>query len=784
MRFRLLVALIVLSFCQGRCYGQAFIEGVFPPSLKRGETTRIELSGTDLETAHQLWTSLPTKLVSTERISVDSRGQVFADIQVANDAPLGLYGLRLATNDGLSNPHLFAIDDLPTTKEQELGKEETNNNMFDRAQLIELPSCLVGVCRPADVDHFCFDVVADELLSFEVVGSRLGKGFDPLITILDEKQRYLTDRDNDVGLFFDSRFQFRFKKAGRYTVRLHDARYQGSDHWSYMLRIGRFPVARVAIPSTIPAGENVTVLFPQLASTTTTVQLADTTRGTFFFDFRRPGDQGSTWLPLTVSSLPNHLEKEPNDEQPEATAVTVPGNLHGVLAKENDWDWYSFDLKKGTAISLRVETRTIGSPADVELSLYDATGKLLKQVDDVGFDDARFDFTAPEDGCYRLAVHDVVQHGGPAFAYRVEINESAPLLQLQSEIGRMAIPQGNWQPLPLAIGRTRFDAPVQLVLDGAPDGITLEVNEVGAGVTSFVARLQVDDDVPAGLYTLQVVGTSTVNDQLQLSAIATTRPLIDKLPTGRGPHGEPFELREDQRRLPQTLTDRIAVLVTPPSPYDFQLTSPLVILPRYLSTQFQFNVTTDGEFKENITFVARGGELEWDNLREPRVVTSIPEVAGAQDGVTAVFSSKVNTAILTQRVTVTSTARLDNRLIHLTRTFDLTIQEAFKPTGAEESYQAEPGELLTVRIEANRLPPYAGLVRVAPQQVAGIPLPASIEIPADQTGVEVKIQVAADAKPGSHAIKLEGSGRVAKFDEQASGTITIVIKPAESDENK
>jgi hypothetical protein len=152
--------------------------------------------------------------------------------------------------------------------------------------------------------------------------------------------------------------------------------------------------------------------------------------------------------------------------------------------------------------------------------------------------------------------------------------------------------------------------------------------------------------------------------------------------------------------------------------------------------------------------------------------------------VTAVFSSKVNTAILTQRVTVTGTARLDNRLIHLTRTFDLTIQEAFKPTGAEESYQAEPGELLTVRIEANRLPPYAGLVRVAPQQVAGIPFPASIEIPADQTGVEVKIQVAADAKPGSHAIKLEGSGRVAKFDEQASGTITIVIKPAGGDENK
>ena len=121
-------------------------------------------------------------------------------------------------------------------------------------------------------------------------------------------------------------------------------------------------------------------------------------------------------MPLTVSSLPNELEKEPNAEQQSATVVTVPGNLSGVLSKENDWDWYSFKLKKGASISLQAETRTLGSPADVELSLYDASDKLLKWVDDVGFDDARFDFTAPEDGSYLLAVYDVVQHGGPAYA--------------------------------------------------------------------------------------------------------------------------------------------------------------------------------------------------------------------------------------------------------------------------------------------------------------------------------------------------------------------------------
>ena len=784
MRFRILVAALTLSLVQGTVYGQAFIERVFPPSVQRGKTTRVELVGEKLETAHSVWTTLSTELVSMTRIVVDKQGVVFADIRVTSDAPLGLYGMRLATNDGLSNAHLFAIDDLPSTSEDEIEKKDLDNNRFAEAQAITLPCSLAGICRPSDLDHFSFDVKAGELLSFEVVGSRLGKGFDPVITILDEKQQFVTDRDNDVGLFFDSRFQFHFKKAGRYTIRLHDARYQGSDHWAYMLRIGRFPVARVAIPSTLPTGKDVTLLFPQLADTTSTVQLPGTRQGTFFFDFRREGDDASTWLPLTVSSLPNELEKEPNDEKQSATVVTVPGNLSGVLGKENDWDWYSFKLKKGENISLQAETRTLGSPADVELSLYDASDKLLKRVDDVGFDDARFDFTAPEDGSYLLAVYDVVQHGGPAYAYRVEINSLSPTLQIRSEIGRMAIPQGTWQPLPLAISRARFNTPVQLSLQGAPAGMTLAVDEVAEGVSAFVGQIHVSKDVPAGLYSLQVVGTSTVNDQLQLSTIASSQPLIDKVPTGRGPHGEPFELREDQRRLPQTLTDRIAVLVTPPSPFDFQITSPLVILPRYLSTEFQFNVTSSNSLTEKISFEARGGELEWNNLREPRVIASIPDVLGSQDSITGSFRSEVNTALLTQRVTITGTASQDNRLIHLTRTLELKIEEAFRPSGADESYQAVPGELLTVRIQANRLPPFAGTVRVAAKQVEGIPFPESIEISPEQSVVEVKIPISADAKPGTHAITLEGSARVAKFNEQSNGKITIVIKAAEGGEKK
>ena len=45
--------------------------------------------------------------------------RAYFDVKVDRDAPLGLYGLRLATRSGLSNVKLFLIDDLPVVNERE-----------------------------------------------------------------------------------------------------------------------------------------------------------------------------------------------------------------------------------------------------------------------------------------------------------------------------------------------------------------------------------------------------------------------------------------------------------------------------------------------------------------------------------------------------------------------------------------------------------------------------------------------------------------------------------------
>jgi len=436
MRSETMRALVLLGLVWGwsdSCNAEIFIEHVFPPCVQPGQTTHITLVGAELQDATALWTTLPADSVKSQWVSSDEAGVTFA-VEITGDARPGLYGLRVATPSGLSNVHLFAVDDLPIVVERETAGAKTgtaatgpSNNSLDRAQAIALPAVVVGTSPASDIDCYAIEVIAGQRVSFEVVGNRLGKAFDPLVKIFDANGRSVIERDNDVGLFFDSRFEHTFKKGGRHYVRLTDTRYHGSRHWTYMLRMGRFPAARVAIPSTVQAGKHTVLHFPELGMGRKEFDVPAKLHGDrFFFGLRRDGDEGSAWFPLSVSRLTNAMESEPNNKQTSATPATVPCNLHGLIDGPGDEDWFVMDLRKGDRFVFRSETQTIGSPADLELVLFGPDKKELQRSDDSSFDDAKFALTAPADGKYHLQVSEVVRKGGPAYAYRVEVQRRQP----------------------------------------------------------------------------------------------------------------------------------------------------------------------------------------------------------------------------------------------------------------------------------------------------------------------------------------------------------------------
>jgi len=244
----LAVVLGLLSLTAPDCLAQAFIERVEPPVVVRGEVTRVTLIGSSLQHATGLWVSTPGGRVTGKLIGSSRPDTAVFDVTVAAEVPLGIFGLRLATQSGLSNAHLFLVGEHAAVPEEEM-QLPRGTPPGTATQVVPLPVVISGTCRPEDVDTFAFDVSAGQEVSFEVVGSRLGKGIDPLITIRDAAGSVIIQKDNDVGLFFDCRFAHRFARAGRYTVEVRDSRFRGSEHWGWILRMGRFPAARVALPA-------------------------------------------------------------------------------------------------------------------------------------------------------------------------------------------------------------------------------------------------------------------------------------------------------------------------------------------------------------------------------------------------------------------------------------------------------------------------------------------------------------------------------------------------------
>lgn len=777
MRTSIVSVLVSFSLCTAAtsvCAGAALIEHVSPAGVEPGKVTRITLFGTELAGATALWSTLPSGNLAATLIEATDDSVTF-DVDVPADVRLGIYGFRVATRSGLSNAHLFAIDDLPTVFEHEAVGQGSSNSTLLTAQTVSLPAVISGTSPASDVDHYAFDVTAGQRVSFEVVGSRLGKAYDPVITILDQNGRSVAEQDNDIGLFFDFRFAHTFAQAGSYTVKLHDSRYHGSPHWTYLLRIGRFPVTRVALPSTVQPGHTADVRFPGFEAGPRQVAVAaGTSADRFFYGLRGETDEGSVWLPMTVSTLANKTETEPNNSADQATETPFPVNIHGLIDRPGDEDWFEFELSKGNRLELRAETRTLGSAADIELALFNQDGRELKRADDSGFDDAAFSWSAPADGRYRLRVAEVVQAGGVAYGYRIELARRVPKLRMVSEIGRMATPRGSWQPLPLVVDRTDFADEIQLTLVGAPEGMTLRDDTVPAGSKEFTGALLVDPSVPEGMYTLQVMGTSR-KDGVEISAIAETSPLIDRKPTGRGPHGEAFELREDQRRLPPSLTDRIAVLVLPESPYDFAILPQVVTLPRYVHATFQIQTRFRDAFTGPVSFEARGGQLDPVRLQSPSITAEIGVADGNNYLITGTLRSGVNTQTNRHRVTVTGTASHEGRTINLTRTFELDTQVAFNPSATPDRIELSPGQSAKVTVAANRLPAWDGPLTIVPTAPAGITLPAMFELAAGIPDMQMEIGIAADLKPGTYEIKLAGTTRIGKFAERRDGGKLVVV---------
>ena len=232
--------------------------------------------------------------------------------------------------------------------------------------------------------------------------------------------------------------------------------------------------------------------------------------------------------------------------------------------------------------------------------------------------------------------------------------------------------------------------------------------------------------------------------------LVRTRPLIDRqiVNVDLIPHA----LREDQRRLPPSLTDRFALQVTPPTFFTFALPEPTVTLGRYQHADFPIRATVQPGVDAKIEFSAKGGQIAPKEEGRTRVYAEFADGKGT-------IHSKILTNLTKHRVEVTGVGVKDGRRVALTRTFDLDIRAAFTVTPEPALLKLEPGGSGMVRLNVQRLPSFDGAIAVQLSPALGIELPATVTIPRGQSGVDVPVKIAPGRAAGRQSVQMNLSAR-------------------------
>lgn len=745
------------------------VEGAWPPVAERGKTTRVTFTGTNFGTALDVWHSLPKGALTAKPVSSDANKLVF-DITASADAPVGVCGLRLATADGLTNAVLFHIEDLPVRVP---------------AQELKLPACVCGTFREGTADKFRITVGANERVSFECVANRLGKDADPLLVIRDASGAFVAERDNDPGLYFDFRFAHTFEKAGTYTLEVRDARLKANAHHHYILRAGKFPAARTALPNavTVPGALAGALAFQQFkgeAGSAWVPAFAAEGQVTVARPFDAARDEafaqltlGAGWRANPFLALNRHIELG----SLQATPAEVPGVLCGALTEPGRRQGFSFQLEKGQSIFVRAEAKALNSPADLELALVDRTGREVRRGQETR-DEHSLEFTAPAAGLYGLTVRDALRDGSDSHTYRVVVRDKPFPPSVTAEVEGLTVPRGNYQVVPLVVTRGVAKGDIRLSLAGAPNGVKLTPDVIPDGASALVCKLEADSGAPLGVHTLQIVAECGADKFL-----VRTRPLIDK--KFQNVDLIPIAMREDQTRLPPALADRFAVQVTPPAPFAFELPDAKVTLSRYQTAPIPCAITRAAGFDGPIAFLAVGGQLADKEEGRTRVYAEFPDSTAQKSAVSGVVVSKILSNIGTTRIEVTATATHEKRRVSLVRTFELNLTHAYTITSDAPKVVLLPGERGKARISVARRPGFDGAVALHLNAIPGVEAPETVTIPKGETSVEFAVRALEGAEARKQNWQLTATADVSGFEEELrAAPVEIEIKKVESPKKK
>ncbi len=521
--------LIPLLFCVANCFADApSVSYIFPAGGQRGTTVEFHVGGHYLHDAcpfemlgpgveasselvraeKTLWFEGPVIPLPDSQRQEDYPWAQNGTVSIASHAPLGFRRWRVWTSQGVTESMKFVVGDLPEIVEQEIDGDPIPTR-------VELPVTINGRMFPReDVDIWTFQAKAGTSYTCEVLANRLGSPLDSRLAVFDPHGQVVAENVDGKGV--DSFLRFTAEEDGIYAVHIHDANFDGLQHFVYRLTISDKPYVDHVYPLGGRRGTSVEfhLLGQAMPDEPVLINLDEAVELTY----RKQlvvAESTTNEVSIELSDHPEVLEGEPSA----ADSVSVPVVMNGRIEKPGEVDSWWIELAKGEPVSLAVHAASLGSMLDSVLRIHDETGAELASNDDTGNGktDSALNFKAPADGRYRITVQDTFDsRGGDRFAYRLYAEPSSEPesdFEIQLPVDAVTLTRGSEVKLKVTATRKgNFQGAITLEAGPLPAGVSLSGNTIAEKKNDTQLTFKADDTANLELARLQVFATATIGD--------------------------------------------------------------------------------------------------------------------------------------------------------------------------------------------------------------------------------------------------------------------------------
>ena len=489
------------------------LTGTSPAGVMVGKTTELTFQGANLAGTPEIISPLPITYTKAEN---KDAAKWVVKVTLPDDAPLGVFPVRLVTAKGVTNPVLLAVDQVPTATEVE------PNNKSAVATAVASPVVVEGQSANNDVDFIRFPGQKGQVIVIDAAAARIGSALDPTIRLTTVSGKFVASADDTPGLATDARLIATLPVDGDYLLELSDTNYKGAGRANYRVTIGSVPMAEEVFPLVL--SPDVTNALEMRGGTVDpgkqVIRLAAVPKSLDPFDLLNLDVPATAigansaafdatmriqWpYRLIETSVPQVVESD----KPASRKPSAPVAFLGRMEQINDEDQFALAVDAGAKYRVKVEAGRIGSAMDAVIRVLGADGKQIATADDSPLKvpnppantppftqpDPELEFTAPA-GQYMvtMAIKDISNRGGLGYHYRILVEKSSPEFDIAPATAQLNIPAGQNALLNVTIDRTRgYAGPVKLELVNPPAGVKFRPGQVPAGGTAGLISISVD----------------------------------------------------------------------------------------------------------------------------------------------------------------------------------------------------------------------------------------------------------------------------------------------------